>query len=189
MEQQQLSFWDFVCRWADPEGLIAGKFAPHFRFADEPETPFVLCLMRNASQHFPGTSKCVFLRETPSTPEHPLGTAECSIYHQRPGTCRVFPMTFDDAGSPRFRDVGGCHGGGEPHVYQLCPRKWEAADIEPAAALRALRRVSSDMTFFHQLAEAWNRRPLSWLVFPEFLQIVYQQVAAAGNADDVAEAA
>ena len=33
-----LSFWDFVCRWEDPDGRIALNYAPHFFFEDEPET-------------------------------------------------------------------------------------------------------------------------------------------------------
>ena len=28
------SFWDFVCRWVDPEGKIARGRVPHFYFAD-----------------------------------------------------------------------------------------------------------------------------------------------------------
>ncbi len=61
--EQQLSFWDFVCRWEDPESKIARNYAPHFHFADEPDTPFVVCLTHTASQSFPETSKCGFLVE------------------------------------------------------------------------------------------------------------------------------
>src|SRR5262249_4138886 len=40
-----LSFWDFVCRWADFDGKIARGRVPHFFFPDAPDVPFVLCLL------------------------------------------------------------------------------------------------------------------------------------------------
>ena len=87
--QRQLSFWDFACRWADPEGTIALKYAPHFHFRDQPETPFVISLIQEYSSQFPGTTRCKFLAEGPQTSERPLGISQCGIYGERPSACRV----------------------------------------------------------------------------------------------------
>ena len=58
-----LTFWDFACRWADPEGIIAQNYAPHFFFEDEPQTPFVITLIHDESIYFPATTRCRYLVE------------------------------------------------------------------------------------------------------------------------------
>jgi Fe-S-cluster containining protein len=92
-----LSFWDFVCRWEDPDGRIALNYAPHFFFDDEPETQFVISLMHHESEYFKETTRCRFLTEGAPDEEHSLGQARCGIYNFRPGACRVFPTKFDPA--------------------------------------------------------------------------------------------
>src|SRR5436309_1350773 len=98
MSQRKLSFWDFVCRWADPDGAIALKYAPHFHFRDQPDVPYVISLIQEYSSQFPGTARCKFLDEGAQSGEHPLGTAKCGIYEDRPSACRVFPTKFDSTG-------------------------------------------------------------------------------------------
>src|SRR5688572_7889481 len=71
--QVGLNFWEFACRWADPEGKIARRYAPHFHFEDEPRTPFVLCLRHEASAFHKSTTKCRFLVESQPSREAPLG--------------------------------------------------------------------------------------------------------------------
>src|SRR5690349_20889324 len=78
-----LNFWDFACRWADPNNRIAKSLAPHFHFADEPATPFTVCLRHEVSAIFAGATKCRFLMKCPPDAEHPLGLARCSIYNSR----------------------------------------------------------------------------------------------------------
>ncbi|MCA9069716.1 MAG: YkgJ family cysteine cluster protein [Planctomycetaceae bacterium] len=171
----QLSFWDFVCRWEDPEGRIARNYAPHFRFSDEPETPFVVCLTHAASKNFPQTSKCQFLVEEPPTEAHPMGTAHCGIYHSRPSACRAFPTKFNETNElaviydvpPSGRDAN------QHPAYGLCSREWEPADLDPLELLPALAVAQFEMRFFHQLAQLWNRQPRSWAMFPDFLTLVY----------------
>lgn len=170
----RLSFWDFVCRWADPTGAIARNHAPHFHFADEPETPFVICLMHHASAFFPETTKCRFLVEGQPDEEFPLGQARCGIYHQRPGACRAFPARLNHSGELAVLDDVPPRGRGttEPQ-YELCPRPWEASDLDPINVMGDLVSARYEMNFFRRLAEAWNRAPRPWTVFPEFLQLVY----------------
>src|SRR5688572_20248052 len=93
----RIDFWDFVCRWADPEGRIARNVAPRFYFADQPRTPFVIGLMHAESHFLDGTTKCRFLIEC--EPEGPQpGLARCGIYESRPAACRTFPMKLDATG-------------------------------------------------------------------------------------------
>lgn len=172
----ELSFWDFVCRWADPQGTIAQKYAPHFHFADEPETPFVICLRQTESVFFPRTSKCRFLREGAPSPEQPLGEARCGVYGCRPAACRVFPTKFSRSGQLAVLTDVPCRGrSGEEPLYSLCPRPWEPRDVDPVAALQDLVVARFEMNFFHQLADGWNRRPGQWEVFPDFLRLIYSR--------------
>lgn len=169
-----LSFWDFVCRWADPFGRIAREYAPHFHFSDEPETPFVLCLMHEKSEQFPGTTKCRFLQEGPPDDEHPLGTGRCGIYEHRPAACRAFPAKLNETGElALITDVPERGRPGNEPAYQLCPRPWEPSDFDPIDTLQDLVVAKYEMQFFHQLADIWNRVPRPWEVFPEFLHLVY----------------
>lgn len=171
----KMDFWDFACRWADPQGEIARKYAPQFHFADEPETPFVICLSQASSHFFPKTRKCRFLTEGAPDAEHPLGQARCGIYNSRPGACRAFPTRLNvegdlaiiyDVPSPRKPDE-------KPHVNDLCARQWEPADFDHLDTLQDLALTQFEMKFFHQIAAIWNRVPRDWNVFPDFLRLVY----------------
>lgn len=169
-----LSFWDFACRWADPDGTIAREYAPHFRFEDEPGTPFVIALQHAASENFPETTKCRFLAEEPPSDELPLGRARCSVHASRPSTCRVFPTKFDETAElVVLQDVPPSGRVGDEAVYSLCPRPWTPADVDPLEAPANLVVAKYEMDFFRQVAELWNRRPRSWQLFPDFLRIAY----------------
>jgi Fe-S-cluster containining protein len=175
MAGRGLDFWDFVCRWADPEGLIAQKHAPHFRFPDEPRTPFVICLRHEESRQFYGTTRCRFLVEGEPTPAHPLGVSHCGIYEERPGACRAFPAKLNRTGELAILyDVPptGKEGGNPAH--QLCPRPWQPADLDPVRQVQDLVVAQYEMNFFHKLAASWNQRPGPWKSFPKFLKLVYE---------------
>ena len=58
-------------------------------------------------------------------------------------------------------------------VYDLCPRQWEPEDVNAIQTPQDLAVASYEMTFFHQLASLWNKSPLAWSQFPDFLRIVY----------------
>jgi len=172
----KLSFWDFVCRWEDPEGQIAQKYAPHFFFQEEPNTPFVICLTHERSHFLPGSSKCRFLREGQPDAEHPLGVGRCGIYHSRPGTCRVFPTKFNPTRElAMIVDVPLEAAESEHPAYNLCPRAWETSDLDPINTLEHLSYADFEMQFFHKVAALWNRRPGSWTIFPDFLKLVYSE--------------
>jgi Fe-S-cluster containining protein len=174
--EQNLNFWDFVCRWADPESQIAGRYAPHFHFADEPRTPFVITLLQNESKTFPGTHKCRFLRETPPTVEKPKGTAMCGVYGSRPSACRCFPTKLDSKTDlPIVTLVPESPRAKENAAYSLCHREWEPEDLDSIDAVKNLSVAEREMKFFHQLAYVWNRAPAEWEVFPEFLRVVYSK--------------
>lgn len=170
-----LEFHEFACRWNDEDGSIAKDVAPQFFFADEPETPFVICLTHTLSDYFPGTSKCKFLRESPPDAEHPQGQARCSIYAHRPGACRAFPLKLNPSGDLAIiQPVPECGRPGNTHpVYDLCPREWQPEDVEPISAVQDLVVARHEMTFFHDLAKVWNREPRRWESFPSFLRLVY----------------
>lgn len=181
-------FWQFACRWEDSDGLIARKYAPHLHFDDEPDTPFVLCLRHEASALFPRTTKCLFLEESPPDAEHPLGTARCGNYAHRPHACRAFPMKLDAENSlavihpvpERARDGG-------QGAYELCPRPWTVEDVEPVQAVRDLVVARHEMEFFRTVAQVWNRRPGPWVLFPEFLRIVYSRRVQLEEEDQAIE--
>ena len=169
-----LSFWDFVCRWADPTGQIAHGLVPHFFFPDTPETPYVICLLHSDSVFLPGTTKCRFLIEGPPDDAHPLGQARCGIYGSRPSACRVFPTKFN----PTADLVLLCNipktGRSEAHpAYDLCPREWELSDVDPVQSVQDLVITKYEIAFFTEIARSWNQSPRPWNVFPEFLHIVY----------------
>ncbi len=171
-----LSFWDFACRWADPEGQIAQHYAPHFHFEDEPGTPFVISLMHNNSAVFPETTRCRFLMEGEPDQEHPLGQSRCGIYQHRPAACRVFPTKLNATEElALIHDIPERTREGEGQVYDLCSRQWEPSDLDPVQPLHDLIVAKYEMRFFHQLAEMWNREPRPWEVFPDFVRMVYEQ--------------
>lgn len=172
--QRGLSFWDFACRWADPHGRIAKDHAPHFHFADEPATPFAICLRHEASAFFPNATKCLFLVECPPDAEHPLGQARCGMYASRPSACRAFPTKFSDSGDlVVLGDVRRSARDDANPAYELCPRPWQVSDVDPIQAAADLVVAKYEMAFFRNVASAWNRRLQSWEVFPDYLRLVY----------------
>ena len=182
--RNDLSFWDFVCRWADPEGSIALKYAPHFHFRDQPRTKFVISLLQEYSSQFPGTTRCKFLSEGPQSSEHPLGIAKCGIYGERPAACRVFPTKFDHSGELAvIYDVPAAGKGGSHPIYQLCPRSWKPEDLDPIQQVQDLVVAKYEMNFFFKLAAAWNENPGDWLLFPDFLRMVYAKRVLSKDED------
>ena len=177
-----LSFWDFACRWADPNGDIALNHAPQFRFEDELQTPFVICLKHIASEFFPDSDKCRFLMESPPDADHPLGVARCGIHGHRPGACRAYPTKLNS--SSELVIIDNVPDNGRPNgedLYRLCPRQWEPSDIDPLDSVQDLVLAKYEMAFFQQVASAWNRNPQSWLVFPEFLRLIYSHRVTKGD--------
>ncbi len=188
-----VSFWEFACRWADPDGAIAANHAPQFYFADEPATPFVISLIHSESEHFAGTSKCQHLVESSPDDEHACGEGHCGIYESRQAACRVFPTKLNSTGElgivnsvpQRGRD-------GDHPVYDLCPRQWEPSDVDPLTTLHDLVVANYEMSFFHSVAAIWNRTPQGWEAFPEFLRAVYagqiiDEATAAAESENVEE--
>lgn len=169
-----LRFWDFACRWADPDGKIALNYAPHFHFSDEPETPFVISLIHSESTYFSKTAKCRFLTEGQPDAEHPLGVSRCGIYKSRPSACRAFPTKLNETNElVIIHDVPDRGRSGDEPVYNLCSRQWEPADVDGLEMFQDLVVTKYEMEFFHKLAGLWNRSPRAWSVFPDFLHIVY----------------
>jgi len=173
--EQNLQFWDFACRWADEEGLIAKNFAPHFFFEDEPETPFAICLKYENSVTFPQQTKCLFLEETATSKEHPLGQARCKIYESRPSACRSFPgklnATLDILLIPEIPQYGREE---EHPAYRLCSEPWNPSQLDPVQAMQDSVVAKYEMKFFAQIADVWNRAPGSFSIFPEFLDHIYK---------------
>ncbi|MEX0704755.1 MAG: YkgJ family cysteine cluster protein [Planctomycetales bacterium] len=182
-----LPFWNFVCRWEDPDGRIALRYAPQFRFSDEPQTPFTICLLHQASRNFPSTTRCRFLVECPPDAEHALGRARCGIHPSRPAACRAFPAKLNASCElVVLQEVPASGRNGPPGVYDLCPRPWEPADIDALDMLQDLVVARHEMHFFHQIAQIWNRAPRAWGLFPDFLRLVYaNRVVRAAPAEDV----
>jgi len=176
VNQRGLSFWDFACRWADPDGIISKNHAPQFYFEDEPGNPFVICLKHDRSELYPSATRCHFLVENPADLAHPLGTSHCGIYNERPSACRVFPTRFSTQGDLAvIYDVpANGRGNGDP-AYQLCPRPWTTDDVDPVQQVQDLVVLRFEIEFFQKLATAWNSNPGDWLAFPEFLLDVYQK--------------
>lgn len=167
-------FWSIACRWADPEGTIAGRYAPHFRFADEPATPFVICLKHVESAQHPGTEKCVFLEESAPDAEAPLGRGGCGVYADRPSACRAFPTKFAPDGELTvLYDVPARGRDGDHPVHTLCPREWTVDDVDPIQAPADLAVARFEMDFFRSIAAIWNRAPRQFEVLPDFLRMVY----------------
>lgn len=187
-QRQGLSFAEIACRWADPERTIARGFAPQFYFADEPGLPFTLCLLKEASRYFPETTRCRFLQENPPDAAHPLGTARCAIHESRPAACRVFPTRLHPSGELAVV-LPVVTLSGEPTLNSLCPRQPLPGDFDPLEATQALVLARYEMSFFHKVAEIWNRLGRDWEQFPEFLQTVYQQriqpdISVSGTEED-----
>lgn len=175
--QTGLGFWDFACRWEDRLGHIAGDYVPHLHFDDEPLTPFTLCLLHRPSELFPTTTRCRFLEESPPTDAAPLGTGRCGVYDQRPAACRVFPLNLQKSSLLTVLEDVPDHGrpndGSDP--YRLCPRPWEPSDVDPIEAPQQLVVADFEADFFRLVAAVWNQNPGPWLLFPDFLRLVYRR--------------
>jgi Fe-S-cluster containining protein len=171
-----LNFWDFACRWEDREGIISGDYAPQLFFDDEPLTPFVLCLLHQPSLLAPTTSKCRFLGESSPDSESPLGRARCLVYDNRPSACRVFPLQLHTSSPVAILSRVPAHGRpADGHeIYRLCSREWRPSDVDPIGAPQDLAVAEYETSFFKQVAAIWNQSPGSWLKFPEFLRLVYE---------------
>lgn len=171
-----LDFAQVGCRWEDQDGLISNGVVPQFHFADEPETPFVICLRQEASQLFRRTTKCLFLQETPPDGQHPLGQAACSIYDSRPLVCRVYPTRLSSSGMLAEVHAVPAHGRPQdPHpIYNLCPRQWTTDDLDALQAVQNLVLAQFEHEFFAQVAAVWNKVVEDFALFPEFLREVYR---------------
>jgi hypothetical protein len=185
--QLRLSFWDFVCRWADVDNRVAHGLVPHFFFPDMPETPFVICLLHSDSVFLPGTTKCRFLREGEPDADHPMGEARCGAYGVRPLACRVFPTKFNATGDLALLCDVPTTARSDPHpAYELCPREWELSDIDPVQAVQDLVLIKYEIAFFREVAAAWNRSPRPWTVFPDFLHLVYSHRVQRDSGEEAA---
>lgn len=175
-QSYDLSFWDFACRWADPQGTIAKNVAPHFHFSDDLDTPFVICLAHETSQQFPGTTKCGFLVEGEADASHEIGKAHCRVYENRPMTCRNFPMKLNETGDLAILyDVPKPGRDGGHRAYDLCPEPLQPSDFDPIQSVQELVISKYEMQFFQQVADIWNRTPGEWKIFPDFLHLVYAE--------------
>ncbi|MEO1994932.1 MAG: YkgJ family cysteine cluster protein [Planctomycetaceae bacterium] len=175
-ESLDLTFWDFACRWADPENTIARRYAPQFYFSDEPQMPFVICLIQRESTYFPDTRSCRFLMEGQPDEESPYGEARCGIYNARPSACRVFPARFHQSSDLAIIDnPNETQPASGDSVYNLCPRPWKQGDLHPLRTMRNLAVAKFEMTFFHNVAAIWNRNPQEWSLFPTVLRDIYNR--------------
>ncbi len=189
--ESNLTFWEFACRWADPQGEIAGNYAPHFHFQDEPSTPFVICLKQVESKTLPGTQCCQFLQEGTPVTEQPLGVSRCGMYQGRPSACRVFPTKYDVENELPILHTIPQYGREEQNpAYKLCPRQWAKEDVDPIAVAHELMIARYEVGFFNRIAAAWNRSPKPWEKFPAFLRDVYaNRISTQQEMEQAAEAA
>lgn len=184
--ERGVEFWNFACRWEDSQGVIAGRYAPHFHFDDEPETPFAICLQHVPSATLPGSTRCQFLNEEAPSVEFPRSRGSCGAYSHRPAACRVFPTTLHDSGLLAvIEPVPSCKREGHPEAYALCPRPWTPEDLDPVQSVQDLVLAKFEMQFFHVVASRWNRQPGAWADFPEFLHIVYEHRVMTRDADEI----
>lgn len=169
-------FFEVACRWEDRDNAISCGVVPHFHFADEPETPFAICLKHEASSIFRRTTRCHFLVESPPDGRHPLGTAHCGAYASRPLVCRVYPTKLAEGGMHAELHEVPPHGRpNEPHpIYSLCQRPWTISDIDAITAVQDLVLMQFELRFFQQVAAVWNRYVSEFEVFPDFLKEVYR---------------
>ena len=185
-QARSANFWDFACRWEDRAGIIAGRYAPHFHFDDEPATPFAICLKHADSTTHPGSTRCQFLEEQSATTAQPRGRAHCGAYSHRPAACRSFPTTLHSSGQlVVIEPVPTTRRQGHSEAYALCPRPWTPDDIDPVQALQDLIIARFEMQFFHVVADRWNQQPGAWSDFPEFIRIVYQHRVVVRNGDQL----
>ena len=168
-----LGFWEVACRWPDADGKISRKYAPALHFADEPAAT-VLALAHQDSSALPGSTRCRFLGETAPDDSHPLGVGRCGVYGDRPAACRSFPTRFAaDGNLVTVHDVPDRGREGVHPAYELCPRPWTAADVDPLEAPAQLAAARWEMDFFRQVAAAWNRAARPSAALPAYLEAVY----------------
>jgi hypothetical protein len=180
-----LDFWEFGCRWADPDGRIARNTAPHVYFEDEPQTPFVICLKHEPSAIHPETTACRFLVECEPDDAQPLGTSRCGIYATRPAACRCFPGKLSDSRElVVLSDLSQISPRGENPIYELCPRPWSPDDVDSIQLTQDLVVLQHELDFFRRVATFWNAAPRAWELFPEFLRSVYRRRVAAERPQD-----
>ena len=175
IERSGRDFWSFAARWSDPDGSIAGRYAPHLFFADTGQEPFVLGLLHNESSLHAGTTKCSFLGETPPTEDAPLGVGRCALYEGRPAACRVFPSKLDATRELVQLEPLPTRGQiDDPNpIYSLCPTDWKPEHIDPIETPGVIAAAEIEMEFFHKIARMWNRVAGPWEAFPKFLRLVY----------------
>ena len=176
--QKQVPFWRFVCRWADPSGRISRDIAPHFFFADDRQTPYVIALLQTESRVFPGTRRCVFLNESGPAGNAGGTTGRCAIYDNRPVACRVFPARLDEVGALAVHAVPEPTGESAHPAYKLCSRPWSVEDLNRDEALKSLKECGREMELFHAVARRWNDDPGPWPLFPDYLEMIYAALAA-----------
>lgn len=184
-----LPFEAVADRWPDPADRISRGVAPHWRFEDSPETPWVLALKHRESGLHQGTSMCGFLTEfeVQSAGSKAASTgcgttaARCSVYEQRPLACRLFPFARSAEGAIHFPPQPA-FGRDEPHTaYRLCPHP-ESPDEATARELhRAFDVAAVEMAFFRGAARIWNAEPRPWSMFPDFLEAIEEIRAARRN--------
>ncbi len=146
------TFREVACRWEDPQGEIDRGHAPHFHFADDPETPYVICLLHEPSDSFPGTTRCKFIHELPPAEGQQSGASQCSIYTDRPGTCRVFPAKSDDLVQIDLQTVPEYGRAEQQPAYKLCPVQWQLTDLNPFEILQEIRCTTEEMQLFRLVA-------------------------------------
>lgn len=172
-DEQGLEFAEVACRWEDREGLIASGTAPHFFFADEPQTPFVICLRHEASETFPDVTRCRFLVES----DPAVTGSYCGIYNQRPLACRTFPTKLHASGLlAEVHSIPASGRANDPNpAFKLCSRPWRADEIHPIESLQNLVLIRFEMQFFQQVADVWNQTRGDFELFPDFLHEVYSR--------------
>lgn len=171
IRSEPVTFWDFVMRWADPDGAISGGQVPHFYFDDDPATPFVIGLKHTESTAFEGTTRCGFLTETLAADG--TVTSSCGIYESRPMACRIFPATMRDTGEPGIGEIPEYGRSEQSDAYRLCATEWSVDDLGPEVC-QQIDECRGDMQLMRVLADRWNDSPRPWQLFPEFLQAILE---------------
>lgn len=174
LQKADHSFWDFGCRWQDEGGAISQNYAPQIYFADEPTTPFVVCIRQVPSEVIPGTDRCRFLSE--SVNEKGEITAGCSVYDSRPAACRVFPLKFSPTRElVQLENPSPPKRASQHPAYQLCPRPWTTDDVDHIESAGILASAEYEMEFFKSVVNIWNRSVGPWEAFPNFIDLVYRR--------------
>ncbi|OGI00283.1 MAG: hypothetical protein A2Y25_01485 [Candidatus Melainabacteria bacterium GWF2_37_15] len=145
---------------------------PIFIFTDTgEELYFELTLKYEESKYFPGSSKCMFLREWNAKE---LGSEElsgiisrCSIYSIRPINCRAWPVGYDAQRDqvilkdPHLVFEKEHKRVNESPAYSLCSRELKHEDYMMNEETMAQNAIINhyEMEFFIKLAHKWNQNP------------------------------